>query len=190
MSISSTSTRSYRLTGILLVILATIFWSTSSILINLIYEIIDIPAVSLAFWRDLSTFSVLLISIVILQPKLLIVRRRDLPWLMGMGAISIGLFHALWNISVVLLGASIATVMQSNAPIFVSIIAWLFLGEALTKQKITAVILSVIGTILCSGIIGTSSEQVTLAGLVIGLIGACAYGTYYILGKKIVGNFN
>ncbi len=178
------------MTGILLVILATIFWSTSSILINLIYEIIDIPAVSLAFWRDLSTFSVLLISIVILQPKLLIVRRRDLPWLMGMGAISIGLFHALWNISVVLLGASIATVMQSNAPIFVSIIAWLFLGEALTKQKITAVILSVIGTILCSGIIGTSSEQVTLAGLVIGLIGACAYGTYYILGKKIVGNYS
>ena len=181
---------SSRFQGILLVILATIFWSTSSILINLIYQEIDISAVSLAFWRDLSTLVTLFLGILIFRPKLLRVRRHDLPWLLAMGAISIGLFHVLWNTTVVLLGASIATVMQSNAPIFVTIIAWLFLKEALTRKKITAVILSVLGTILCSGIICSGGGQVTLFGLALGLIGACTYGSYALFGKNIVGRYS
>ncbi len=179
-----------RLQGILLVILATIFWSTSSILINLIYQIIDIPAVSLAFWRDLSTLTTLLIGILIFRPGLLRIKIGDLPWLIAMGAISIGLFHSLWNITVVLLGASIATVMQSNAPIFVTIIAWLTLGEALTNNKITAVVFSVIGTILCSGVLSSAGHPVTPFGILLGVIGACAYGSYAIFGKKIVGSYS
>ena len=155
------TTISTRIQGILLVLLATIFWSTSSILINLIYQVVDIPAVSLAFWRDLSTLVTLLIGILIFRPKLLHIKRRDLPWLIAMGAISIGLFHVLWNITVVLLGASIATVMQSNAPIFVTIIAWLVLREALTSKKILAVLLSVTGTVLCSGVISSGGHPVT-----------------------------
>ena len=179
-----------RLQGILLVILATIFWSTSSILINLIYQIIDIPAVSLAFWRDLSTLTTLLIGILIFRPGLLRIKIGDLPWLIAMGAISIGLFHSLWNITVVLLGASIATVMQSNAPIFVTIIAWLTLGEALTNNKITAVVFSVIGTILCSGVLSSAGHPVTPFGILLGVIGACAYGSYAIFDKKIVGSYS
>ncbi len=179
-----------RLQGILLVILATIFWSTSSILINLIYQIIDIPAVSLAFWRDLSTLMTLLTGILIFHPRLLRIKRSDLPWFFAMGAISIGLFHSLWNITVVLLGASIATVMQSNAPIFVTIIAWLVLGEALTNKKIIAVVFSVIGTILCSGVLSSAGHPVTPFGILLGVIGACAYGSYAIFGKKIVGSYS
>ncbi len=183
------TTISTRIQGILLVLLATIFWSTSSILINLIYQVVDIPAVSLAFWRDLSTLVTLLIGILIFRPKLLHIKRRDLPWLIAMGAISIGLFHVLWNITVVLLGASIATVMQSNAPIFVTIIAWLVLREALTSKKILAVLLSVTGTVLCSGVISSGGHPVTAFGIMLGVIGACAYGSYALFGKKIVGNY-
>jgi drug/metabolite transporter (DMT)-like permease len=185
-----TTNISNRVRGVLTVILATVCWSTSSILINLIYQNFSIPAVSLAFWRDFSTFSVLLLGILVFQPKLLKIKRPDLPWFMAMGAISIGLFHVTWNRSVVLLGASIATVMQSNAPIFVTIIAWLFLGEALTSRKILAVILAVTGTVLCAGIIDAGGQEITIPGLIIGLVGAIAYGTYPLFGKKLAGNYS
>ena len=181
---------SSRVQGILIVILATVCWSTSSILINLITQSYDIPAVSLAFWRDFSTFGVLLLGILIFQPALLKIKRSDLPWFMVMGAISIGLFHVTWNKSVVLLGASIATVMQSNAPIFVTIIAWLFLGEGLTPLKILAVSLAVTGTVLCAGIIDAGGQEITIYGLIIGLVGAIAYGTYPLFGKKLAGNYS
>ncbi|MBC8506770.1 MAG: DMT family transporter, partial [Chloroflexi bacterium] len=60
----------------------------------------------------------------------------------------------------------------------------------LTGKKITAVLLSVMGTILCSGIISSGGRQVTLFGLAIGLIGACAYGSYALFGKNIVGRYS
>jgi len=181
---------STRIQGVLLVILATIFWSASSLLIGLIYQEINIPAVNLAFWRDLSTLSALFLGILIFRPRLFSVKRRDLPWLLAMGAISIGLFHVLWNITVVMLGASIATVMQSNAPIFVTIVACLVLKEGLTSKKILAVFLSVIGTILCSGIISSAGQPVTFSGIAIGVIGACAYGSYTLFGKKLIGSYS
>src|SRR3990170_74458 len=146
--------QSERIQGILIVVLATIFWSSSGIFISLVLRNWEISAVSLAFWRDLATFSTLLIGIALTRPALLWVKRKDLPWLLAMGAISIGFFHVLWNTSVLLLGASISTVVQCNAPIFVTLMAWIIFKEALTKRKIIAVSLSVIGTILISGILG------------------------------------
>jgi drug/metabolite transporter (DMT)-like permease len=144
----------------------------------------------LAFWRDIITFCVLLFGILLTRPKLLRIKRADLPWLIAMGTISIGLFHVTWNISVVLLGASIATVMQSNAPIFVTVIAWLFLGEALTRRKILAVLFAVVGTMLCAGIFHAGGQDVTPKGLAIGLLGAIAYGTFPLFGKKLAGDYN
>ncbi len=176
--------------GIALVILASMFWSTSSTLINLINQGSQISAVSLAFWRDLSTFLTLLLGILIFRPRLLRIKRADLPWLLAMGAISIGLFHVLWNTSVVLLGASIATVIQSNAPIFVTIMAWLLFKEPLNWRKLTAVALAVGGTILCAGIINTSGQQITFLGLIAGLIGAIAYGSFALFGKRLAGNYS
>ena len=171
-------------------ILATIFWSTSGIFISLTVRNWDISAVSLAFWRDLSTFVTLLIGIAIIKPTLLRVKRKDLPWLFGMGAISIGSFHVLWNTSVLLIGASIATVIQSNAPIFVTIMAWIIFKEALTKRKIVAVALSVAGTVLISGILGMSAIQISRLGLVASIFSAIFYGSFSLFGKKLKGDYN
>lgn len=182
--------QSNRARGILTVILATIFWSTSGIFISLTVWNWDISAVSLAFWRDLSTFLTLLIGIAIVKPSLLRVKRKDLPWLLGMGAISIGSFHVLWNTSVLLIGASVATVIQSNAPIFVTIMAWIIFKEALTTRKIIAVTLSVAGTILISGILGMSTIQISKVGLVASVFSAIFYGSFSLFGKKLKGDYD
>jgi len=166
------------------------FWGTSGIFISLTNQNWDISAVSLAFWRDLSTFSTLLIGIAILRPKLLHVKRKDLPWLLAMGALSIGLFHVLWNTSILLIGASVSTVIQSNAPIFVTLMAWFIFKEPLTARKITAVVLSVIGTVLISGILGMSNIQFSKLGLIASLFSAIFYGSFSLFGKKLTGDYN
>jgi len=182
--------QSNRIQGILIVILATIFWGTSGIFISLTVRNWEISAVSLAFWRDLSTFITLLTGIAIFRPNLLRVKRKDLPWLLAMGAISIGFFHVLWNTAVLLIGASVSTVLQSNAPIFVTIMAWIIFKEALTYRKITAVALSVIGTVLISGILGMSDIRFSNLGLLAALFSAIFYGSFSLFGKKLTGDYN
>ena len=182
--------RSERIQGILIVVLATIFWSSSGIFISLVLRNWEISAVSLAFWRDLATFSTLLIGIALTRPALLWVKRKDLPWLLAMGAISIGFFHVLWNTSVLLLGASISTVVQCNAPIFVTLMAWIIFKEALTRRKIVVVALSVAGTVLISGILGMNTIQISKLGLITSLSSAIFYGCFSLFGKRLTGAYN
>jgi drug/metabolite transporter (DMT)-like permease len=145
----------------------------------------------LAFWRDLGTFSSLLVLVALFQPGIrLKVRRRDLPWLAAMGAISIGLFHVMWNTAVLLNGVSVATVIQANAPIFVTFMAWLLWREPLTWGKIGAIVLAFLGTVLISRLDGLGTTQVTLFGLLVALGAALAYGGFSLFGKKLVGDYS
>jgi drug/metabolite transporter (DMT)-like permease len=179
-----------RLGGILMVILATICWSTSGIFINLIIRQSGLSAVGLAFWRDLTTALLLGLGILIIKPSLLKVKKKDLPWLIGMGAISIGIFHVFWNKAVVMIGASLATVVQCNAPIFVTIMAWFLFGERITGRKIIAVLLAAAGTILVSGITSVGDWKIMPVGLLIALGSAITYGSLSLFGKKLSGEYH
>lgn len=176
--------------GILLVVLATAFWSTSGIFISLVVEGTGITPIGLAFWRDISTFFFLVLGVGILKPDLLKVRRRDYPWLAAMGAISIGFFHVLWNISVLVIGVSVATVIQCNAPIFVTLMAWIIWGESLTRYKIIAILLASLGIVLISGVNSLESAKIPLYGLVVALSSAIFYGSFSLFGKKLVGDYS
>ncbi len=179
-----------RLWGLALVVLATACWSTSGIFISLVVQGSGISPVGLAFWRDLGTFTCLLIGIGILKPGLLKVNRRDLPWLIAMGIFSIGVFHVLWNMTVILNGASVATVIQANAPIFVTLMAWLIWKEPLTGQKIAAVGLAFAGTVLISGLHKLGGASITTLGLLTGLGAAVTYGSLSLFGKKLTNDYS
>lgn len=181
---------SSRVTGIILVITATICWSTSGIFINLIIRKSGLSAIGLAFWRDLTTSILILIGILIFKPGLLRVKKKDFPWLIGMGSISIGIFHMFWNKAVVMIGASLATVVQCNAPIFVTIMAWFLFGEKITPRKIIAIILAAAGTILVSGITSAGEWKIVPLGLLIALGSAITYGSLSLFGKKLSGDYH
>jgi drug/metabolite transporter (DMT)-like permease len=179
-----------RLSGILIVISAAACWGMSGIFINLIIRETELSAVGLAFWRDLTTSLLLLLGILIIKPRLLIIKRKDLPWLIGMGAISIGIFHVFWNKAVVMIGASLATVVQCNAPIFVTIMAWFLFREEITSRKIIAVILAVVGTVMVSGINNVGEWKIEPVGLLIALGSAITYGSLSLFGKKLSGDYS
>ncbi len=179
-----------RIIGIFLVVFASICWGSSGIFIFIIVEKGGLSAVGLAFWRDLVSSLVLLVGLLVVNPKLLRVKKVDLPWLIGMGVISIGIFHIFWNIAVLRLGASLATVIQSNAPIFVTFMAWIFFKEQLSVRKMLAMLAAVGGTILAAGIIGNWDFQVDSVAIWIGLGSAFTYGTLSLFGKKLVGDYN
>ena len=179
-----------RLTGTLLVIMASLFWGTSGIFILKIIEISGWSAISLAFWRDLVSSIFLLACILVINPKLLRVHKADWPWLITMGVFSIGIFHICWNIAVVRLGASLATVIQCNATVIVSLLAWALFKESLSLIKILAIAASVGGTVLAAGMVGTWDLRVDPIGIWIGLGSAVTYGSLSLIGKKLSRDYN
>jgi hypothetical protein len=112
----ASAVRSHRLLGFGLVILAALCWSTAGIFITRAMEGGGITPISLAFWRVAFTFACLLLALLLFRRDLLRVARRDLPWLVGMGALALGTFRC-WILSVLTNGLSIATVIQCNAPL-------------------------------------------------------------------------
>lgn len=171
-------------------IFASICWGSSGIFIFNIVEKGGLSAVGLAFWRDLVSSLVLLVGLLVINPKLLRVKKEDLPILISMGVISIGIFHIFWNIAVLRLGASLATVIQANAPIFVTILAWALFKEEISIRKIVAIIAAVGGTVLAAGMIGNWELQVDSLAIWIGLGSAFTYATLSLFGKKLVGEYN
>jgi len=156
----------------------------SGIFVKLVAVSSDVTPLALAFWRDLSTFVVLLVGVGLVRPSWLRVRRRDLPWMVALGA-SLGTFHVFWNLGVVLNGAAVATVQQAAMPAIVAVAAWLIWREPLTWNKILAIILTFVGTVLVSGLDVLGQAEITLTGLLAGLGIPIAYAGWNLFGKKV-----
>ena len=169
---------------------AAVCWSTSGLWIALVVQRSGVSAAGLAFWRDLATFAALGIALGVFSPSLLRVRRRDLPWLVAMGVISIGLFHVLWNLSLQRNGVSLATVISYNSIIIVPLLAWLLWREPLTWAKVVAAILALVGVALVAGLSAGGNVHLTTTGLMLGLATALAYGSLSIFGKRLTGDYS
>ena len=170
--------------GVLGVLAATASWGLSGVFVKLVTQSVDVSALALAFWRDLTTFFVLFVGLRLFRPAWLQVRRRDLGWLAAFGG-SLGIFHVFWNLGVMVNGAAVATVQQAAMPAIVALVAWVIWRESLTWKKIVAILLTFVGTVLVSGLDVLRQADISLVGMLIGLGIPITYAAWNLFGKKV-----
>ncbi len=175
--------------GVLAVLVASACWGTSGIFVKLVMNEGAISALALAFWRDLTTFTVLVLSLSVLRPAWLRIRGTEIRWLVAMGA-SLGAFHVFWNLAVMLNGAAVATVQQAGMPAIVAVVAWLLWGESLTWKKGVAILFTFAGTVLVSGLDVLGEAKLSLGGLLIGMGTPITYALWTLFAKKAQGDHN
>jgi drug/metabolite transporter, DME family len=175
--------------GVLAVLLACACWGSSGVFIKFVVADSGISALALAFWRDLSTFLVLLIGLAIARPAWLRVRRRDLVWLFCVGG-CLGGLHVFWNLGVLVNGAAVATVQQAAAPAIVAVVARLIWLESLTRVKIVAIVLTFAGTVIVSGPNVLGGLNLSVQGYLIGLGIPILYAAWTLFGKKVRRDYN
>ncbi len=95
----------------------------------------------------------------------------------------------LWNITVLINGVGISTVLQCNSPVFVTVFAWLLWREPLTWRKWAAIALAGIGTILIARPGALTGVQLTALGLSTALAASLAYSGITLFTKKLAGNY-
>lgn len=176
--------------GYLLVLSAAAAWSTSGLFIRWTVSSGGLSALSLAFWRDLTTAASLILGLTLFKREWLRVERRDLPWLAGLGIFGVGTFHVLWNLAMLRLGYAAATVILYSAPVFVTVMARLIWREPLTWPKIAAIVLTLTGCVLVAGLEKLAGTNLTAGGLILGLSAALTYGSFSLFSRHLTGRYS
>ncbi len=172
------------LIGYLAVLAAAAFWATSGLFVRFVVDSSQVTATALAFWRDITTFSVLLGGGLLFNRSRLRINRADFWWLAGMGA-SLGIFHVFWNLGVVLNGVAVTTVQQAAMPAMVTVVAWLIWQESLSWRKILAILLTFLGTVLVSGLAELGRAELSPTNLLVGVGVPLFYAGWSLFGKKV-----
>lgn len=172
-------------TGQGLAMLAALVWSlTSPGLKYLLGE--GAQPLALAFWRDAFIAGACSIGLLLFRPSILKVAPRDLISLAITGAISIGIYHALWVWSIALNGAAVAVVLIYLFPTFVSVGSWLLFREPLRWTQVVALAVSLIGCALLVRIYDQAVFQVSWLGAVVGLLTALTHTVYVLYSQRSV----
>ena len=162
-------------TGALLIILAGACWGSISIYINYL-SAAGLGTMQISFLRQMFASIVFALILLVRDRSKLRIELRDLRILMLCGLINGVLFNFLYFYTIINSRASIAVVLLYTSPVFVMIMARLFFGEKITPYKIAALILTVIGCVLVTGIIGegyTPPAIAILTGVLTGFAYAC-----------------
>jgi len=96
------------------------------------------------------------------------------------GSMSIFLFASLSRIP-----ASLAIMLLYAYPVIVALLSPLFVGETMTRQKLVALALSIVGMAL---ILAQPVGDLDVLGILLGLGSALAYAFYVMFGSKLLAN--
>ncbi len=187
MTFSSLSLARSNLTrGYVTALISAAFLSTTGIFIRYLTLTYHLPPLVLAFWRDVFVVLTLLIVLGVVQRGLLRTARRYLSYLFAYGCI-LAIFNVLWTLSVALNGAAIATVLVYCSAAFTALLGWWLLKERLGWAKIVAIVFSLIGCVLVSGLSGAvfqSTGLISWPGILTGVLAGLSYAIYSLMGRS------
>jgi drug/metabolite transporter (DMT)-like permease len=177
------SDRSSLTRGYVIALISAAILSTTAIFIRHLTQVYQMPALVLAFWREVFVVLTLLLALGMLSPGLLRQGRRHLRYLVAYGLV-LAVFNALWTLSVALNGAAVATVLVYCSAAFTALLGWRLLGERLNWAKLLVVILCLGGCALVSGALDPAVWRVNLLGILTGVFSGLGYAVYSLMGRS------
>jgi DME family drug/metabolite transporter len=169
--------------GYTIALIAAVILSTTAIFIHYLTATYYIPALVLAFWREVFVVLTLLPILARFQPKLLKIERRHVPYLAAYGLV-LALFNSLWTLSVALNGAAVSTVLVYSSAAFTALLSRWLLKERLSWVKLLAVGFSLAGCVLVSGAYDPSVWGANVLGIFTGILSGLAYAAYSLMGRS------
>ena len=168
-------TRSY--TGDILIIIAGLFWGSMGIFVRHLNDL-GFSSIQVACLRLVTAGILFALILLIKDPKGFKISPKDIPLFLALGLVSILFFTCCYFTAIRLMTMSTAAILLYTSPIWVMILAIIFLKEKFSVQKLIALVLAFAGCVLVSGFGG----KVTVVGILVGLGSGLGYGLYSILG--------
>lgn len=163
--------------GDILIIIAGLFWGSMGIFVRHLNSL-GFTSIQVACLRLVTAGILFALILLIKEPKGFKIKPKDIPLFLALGLVSILFFTCCYFTAIRLMTMSTAAILLYTSPIWVMILAVIFLKEKISSRKITALVLAFSGCVLVSGFGG----KVTPVGILVGLGSGLGYGLYSIFG--------
>ena len=171
--------------GYIFIAIATIMFSTFEVALKYIAG--EINSVQLTFARFFIGFLFLApLAWRTLKKKGLSLDRKSVAYFALLGLVGIAICMPIYQLSVNYIDSGVVAVLFSCNPVFVTFLAFLFLGEAIRGRHIAALVLEVLGT---AAIINPFETRLDPFGVVLALAATILFAIYGVMGKKKVAQF-
>jgi len=165
---------------IILIIASMLIWGLSYPLVKILLDL-GVPPIILATLRHLVFIPMLVIFI--LRRSYQRYSVKDMRFFLSLAFFTIFLPNVTQNIGMMYTSASISSVIQSTSPVFTLILAFIFLREKKTINKIMGSILALLGTFfLSTG--GRLCYNLSIFGNTLILISSISYAISGVILKK------
>ncbi len=138
----------------------------------------DAPAIAVSFWRCT-------LGVVILAP-FAVIRRERFPRGKNLYAglasgVALGIHFGFWVSSLDYTSVAASVVLVTSSPIFVAILAYIFLGERTSPISFVGILVALAGTVVIAS--DDSVGSAALLGNMLALIGAITFAAYVLTGR-------
>lgn len=166
--------------GYIFIAIATIMFSTFEVALKYIAG--EINSVQLTFARFFIGFLFLApLAWRTLKKRGLSLDRKSVAYFALLGLVGIAICMPIYQLSVNYVDSGVVAVLFSCNPVFVTFLAFLFLGEAIRGRHIAALVLEVLGTV---AIINPFETRLDPFGVVLALAATILFAIYGVMGKK------
>lgn len=169
--------------GYLYILIGSTLWGVSSVVAKALFNV-GLPPAELILVRLTVATLILFFVLLLYNRKRLFIRLQDLPYFLILGGIAVSgmQFFYYYTISKIQVGPAI--LLQYLQPIWVSLFAFLFQNEPISKGKIAALLLAVAGAYLMVGGYQIDLLRLNKVGILSGLTASFFFTFYALYGEK------
>lgn len=167
-----------------------VFWAFAFPLIKIGLE--ELSPINLTIMR-LFVVCLIFLVLLILQPKKLSkLQKKDIPSLFLLGFLGVVVYHLALNYGELYVSAGAASLIIATIPLFVVILAVLFISEKITLNVMLGIVMSLGGVVIIStfGNKDISLEIQYLSGAIAVLVAALVGAGYTVAGKKLLQRYS
>jgi len=175
--------RQREIRGYLYILIGTTLWGVSSVVAKSLFNF-GLPPAELVLIRLTLAAVTLTLILFFFDRKRMVISLKDIPYFLILGLVGVAgmQFTYYYTISKIHVGPAI--LLQYIQPVWVSLFAFLFQKEPLSKTKIAALLLAVIGCYFVVGGYQTDLLRLNKIGIVSGVLASFFFTFYALFGEK------
>ncbi len=166
--------------GYLCIVLTAVIFSTMEISLKLVAGVFEPMQITMLRFL-IGGIMLIPIALKTMRKKNITLQFKELGGFAYTGFLCVMLGMVIYQMALTNTKASVVAIIFSCNPIFVTILAFLILGEAIYRHNIIALILEAIGIVIIVNPLHTDLNPV---GVILSILSAVLFALYGVLGKK------